>query len=298
LSAADRHRYLGWLLVALSAIAWSTAGYFTRLVSEDVWTILFWRGVFSGVAIAIVTMIHYRRGALKAYAGLGAPGLLLALTSATGMITFIGSLRLTTVADVYVIYATVPFVTAGIAWLVLSERASPSVLIASGAAFAGIVVTLAGARFGGSLLGQFVAFLMTITMAMMTVILRRHREVALFPALGLSAWIAAFASFWFCSPFDVSGFDLGMLAIFGVTQSALGLALFSFGSRMIPAAEATLLTALDVPLAPLWVWLTFSEMPSLYTLAGGMIVLAAVFGHMAYEMMRAPGDSRREVPAI
>jgi drug/metabolite transporter (DMT)-like permease len=288
MSAIDRQRYLGWLLVALSAVAWSTAGYFTRLIHEDVWTILFWRGAFSGIAIALLTVVHYRQSVIKAYAGLGLPGLLVAVASASGMITFVGSLMLTTVADVYVIYATVPFVTAGIAWLVLRERVSASVLIASGVALTGVVVTLTGARFGGGLLGQFVAFLMTISMAFMTVIVRQHREVALFPALGLSAWMAAFASFWFCSPLDVSSFDLAMLAVFGVTQSALGLILFSFGSRMIPAAEATLLTALDVPLAPLWVWLAFSEIPSFYTLAGGIVVLAAVFGHMGYEMRRTP----------
>ena len=67
---------------------------------------------------------------------------------------------------------------------------------------------------------------------------------------------------------------------------------------MIPAAEATLLTALDVPLAPLWVWLAFSEVPSLYTLAGGAIVLAAVFGHMGYEMRRVPGRSVSEAPTV
>jgi drug/metabolite transporter (DMT)-like permease len=153
-------------------------------------------------------------------------------------------------------------------------------------ALTGVVVTLTGARFGGSLLGQLVAFIMTISMALMTVIVRRHRDIALFPALGLSAWMAALASFWFCSPFDISAFDLAMLALFGASQSALGLTLFSFGSRMVPAAEATLLTALDVPLAPLWVWLAFSEVPSFYTLLGGAIVLAAVFGHVAYEMRR------------
>jgi hypothetical protein len=36
LSAVDRQRYLGWLIAALSAIAWSTAGFFTRLIAEDV----------------------------------------------------------------------------------------------------------------------------------------------------------------------------------------------------------------------------------------------------------------------
>jgi hypothetical protein len=40
------------LIVAVSAIAFSTAGLFTRLISTDVWTMLFWRGLFGGLLIA------------------------------------------------------------------------------------------------------------------------------------------------------------------------------------------------------------------------------------------------------
>lgn len=283
---SDSQRYLGWILVSLSAVAWSTAGFFTRLIEEDVWTMLFWRGFFGGLAFTIMVAIHYRGRAIEAYKSLGGMGLHLALISGLGMIAFIGSLMLTTVADVYVIYATVPFITAGVAWFVLKERASVSVLAASALALSGVVVTLTGAAYGGSLFGQFVAFVMTLTMALMAVILRWKRDIPVMPALGLSAWIAAFVAFWFCNPFDVSASSLALLALFGVTQSALGLVLFGIGSRLIPAAEATLLTALDVPLAPLWVWLVFGEVPSAYTLAGGAIVLVAVLGHIWFEMRK------------
>jgi drug/metabolite transporter (DMT)-like permease len=286
MGSGENQRYLGWVLVSLSAVAWSTAGFFTRFIEEDVWTMLFWRGVFGGLAFAVMTAVHHRGKVVEAYASLGGMGLLLAVISGGGMIAFIGSLMLTTVADVYVIYATVPFVTAGVAWLILREKAPWSVLAASLLAIIGVVVMLTGATFGGSLLGQFVAFLMTITMALMAVILRWKRDIPLMPALGLSAWFAALIAFWFCNPFDVSSFDLAMLALFGVTQSALGLVLFGLGSRMIPAAEATLLTALDVPLAPLWVWLVFGEVPSSHTMAGGLIVLAAVAGHIWHEMRK------------
>ncbi len=280
----DRQRYLGWVLVSLSAVAWSTAGFFTRLIDEDVWTMLFWRGVFGGLAFAVMTAVHHRGKVAQAYMSLGVMGILLAVISGFGMIAFIGSLMLTTVADVYVIYATVPFITAGVAWLILRERSSVGVLAASLLAIVGVVVTLSGASYGGSLLGQFVALLMTLTMALLAVILRWKRDIPIMPAMGLSAWVAAFVAFWFCDPLDVSSEDLVLLAVFGVTQSALGLVLFGLGSRMIPAAEATLLTALDVPLAPLWVWLAFGEVPGGPTLAGGGIVLTAVAGHIWLEL--------------
>ena len=42
----------GVTLVVLSAFAFSTAGFFTRLIDTDVWTMLFWRGLFGGLFIA------------------------------------------------------------------------------------------------------------------------------------------------------------------------------------------------------------------------------------------------------
>jgi drug/metabolite transporter (DMT)-like permease len=39
---------LGTLILTASAVAYSTAGFFTRLIVVDAWTLLFWRGVFAG----------------------------------------------------------------------------------------------------------------------------------------------------------------------------------------------------------------------------------------------------------
>ena len=32
MASGESQRYLGWVLVSLSAVAWSTAGFFTRLI--------------------------------------------------------------------------------------------------------------------------------------------------------------------------------------------------------------------------------------------------------------------------
>ena len=47
------------------------------------------------------------------------------------MITGIGALRFTKAADAMVIYATVPFMTAALAYLTIGERPSRSTLITS-----------------------------------------------------------------------------------------------------------------------------------------------------------------------
>ena len=69
---------------------WATADFFTRLIDE-VWTILFWRDVFGGLAFAAVVALHERGRLVHAYASLGFMGLLLGVICGCSMITFIGS---------------------------------------------------------------------------------------------------------------------------------------------------------------------------------------------------------------
>ena len=50
----------------------------------------------------------------------------------------------------------------------------------------------------------------------------------------------------------------------------------SLGARLIPAAEAALITQLENVLGPLWVWLAGIERPPAATIVGGVIVICAV----------------------
>ena len=104
------------------------------------------------------------------------------------------------------------------------------------------------------------------------------------PAMAASAWICSFICFWWASPTSISATDLALCAAFGVFQNGLGLALYTLGSKRIPAAEATLLAALEVPFTPLWVFLFMGETPANPTLIGGGIVLVALFAHIAREL--------------
>jgi len=289
-TAEQRHHRIGLTLVALAALAWSSAGIFTRVIGADLMTMLFWRGLFSGSAIFALFFFIERGGALAILKGLRWPAFAVAGLSAMGMITGIGALRYTSIADAMVIYATVPFMTAGIAYLFIGERPTSSTMVASVAALAGVVIMLWGSELGGSLFGKLLAFLMTLSMASFTTIMRRHRDVAMLPAMGASAWICSSLCWSFAAPLSVSAQDFVLIAMFGVLQNAAGLALYTFGSRRIPAAEATLLAALEVPLNPIWVWLLLGEVPALQTLIGGSVVMVALFGHIAMEFRGKPED--------
>jgi drug/metabolite transporter (DMT)-like permease len=276
---------LGLALVTASAVAWSTAGFFTRLIPLDSWTLLAWRGVFGALGIAAVMLAMEHRGAWRGFQTMGWPGWLFAGVSAVGMIFFITSLGSTTVAHVAVIYATVPFVAAALGWLVMRERPTASATLASLAALAGVAV-MVGLGVEGSALGDLLAFGMTLSMAAMMVIARRFRAVPVMPAACLSALLSGMACWPFGDPLAVSAHELVLLALFGLVNSAVGLALFTLGARLLPAIETALIGGLDAPLAPLWVWLAFEETPGTSTIVGGLIVFAAVATHILIEARR------------
>lgn len=270
---------LGLILVTASAIAWSTAGLFTRIIPLDAWTILAWRGIFGSLALAVLIVALERGQAWANVKRMGWPGWTFALVSGAGMIMFVTSLRHTTVAHNAVIYATVPFIAAGLAWVVMREKPDSGAIIASLVALSGVAI-MVGLGTEGGLLGDVLALGMTISLAVMMVIARRYPDVPVMPAACLSALISALACLPMSNALSVSGYDLAWLAIFGIINSAVGLGLFTLGAKHLPAIETALIGSLDAPLAPLWVWLFFSETPGKATLVGGLIVFVAVVAHV------------------
>jgi drug/metabolite transporter (DMT)-like permease len=288
--AIPTKRRLGLALIVASAIAWSTAGYFTRLIPLDAWTLQAWRGLFAGIGILIIGATLHRRPAPRL--SLGRAGWLYALVGAATMVSFIASLTLTSVAHVSIVYATVPLVAAVLGWLILRERPKAFALAASAAAFAGVVMT-AGLSAEGGWLGDLLALAMTFGMASLMIIARRFPTIPALPACAISAFAAALACWPFGHPLTVSSRDLVLLALFGFTQSALGNGLFSLGARYLPAVETALIGALDAPLAPLWVFLAFGETPGVATFAGGLVVFAAVGTYLAVGAGASPFARRR-----
>jgi len=284
-----QHR-LGVTLVVAAAVAWSTAPFFTRLLPFDSWTILFWRGLFGGGLIAVVLVVAQGRAGLQDLGRMGRSGWLVASLSTLGMVTFIPALQLTSVSNVAVIIATGPFVAAALAWIWLREAARWQTMLASIAALCGVAIIVGDARASSDVLGVALACLMTVAVAAMTVIVRRHKNTPMVAAAAWSNVLGTIVSIPFGNEIaSVTGTDLFILAMFGFFQVALGLTLFVLGSRLLPSGQATLIATLETPLMPFWVWLAFHETPAPRALVGGALVMAAVIADIV-------GDARAQKP--
>ncbi|MGH6875252.1 MAG: EamA family transporter, partial [Aestuariivirgaceae bacterium] len=76
--------------------------------------------------------------------------------------------------------------------------------------------------------------------------------------------------------FAVGWRNLAVITAMGAVQLSLGLALFTKGSKTVPAAELALLALIEPMLAPIWVWAAFGEVPAAATLIGGAVILSAL----------------------
>ncbi|RKE83896.1 DMT family transporter [Rhizobium sp. AG855] len=269
----------GLIAVTAATFALSTAGLMTRLVSIDGPTLLFLRGLIAGLFLLLCLVVTARGRVVADFVRLGWSGLLICATSAACAVLFIGALYTTSVAHVAIIFATCPFIAAGLGFLLLGERPGRVALVASGVAMAGVAVMI-GSGEEGALLGDLLAFAMTGMVALWTVLIRRHPDKPALPCSVVSCFLSAAVALPFAAPFATSSHDLSVVLGFGVLAFSLGFLLLTLGARDVPPVESALIGALDAPLAPFWVWLVIGDQPSPTTIIGGVVVLAAVVGHV------------------
>jgi drug/metabolite transporter (DMT)-like permease len=289
----------GVALVLIATVMWSLAGLFARAVPHlDFGAVLFGRAGFGGLCGLIVAFFDWRAGRLD-LARLKTPvAPLVVLLSSTAISGYVAALMTTTVADVLVIYATLPFIAAGLARLVTGETPSRRTMIAAGVALIGVLVMVADGLGDGRFLGQALSLFMTAGFAGLVVLQRRDPGLPVAPINALAALVASAFGFAVAGSLRMTAFDVVDLFFFGVSTITVAFALFMEGAKTVPPAEASLIAMLDVVMGPLWVWIAFRERPSAATFVGGLFVLAAAAWRIAPELRRRRNDLAPAAPAL
>jgi drug/metabolite transporter (DMT)-like permease len=285
IDAREKARPVGVVLVIASTAFFALAGVFTKSITAGAWTIVCWRGLVG--ALIISGYVFWRgRGARRGSLHLGRGGWLLAAVSALSSIAFISAFKLTFVANVTIIYATVPFMAAGLEWLILGEKARRRTILSSLLSLLGVAIMVFGGIGGGTLLGNGLALLMTAGSAFYMVLVRMLRDTPVVWAAAVAAFMLFGAGWLVVDPLAISARDAVLTGCFGAAF-AFAVILWTEGTRLITAAESGLLGGAEVPLAVLFAWLLLSETPPVTSFVGGAVVLGAVLAHAAGDFRQA-----------
>ena len=265
----------------VSGLGFGSTGAISRSIDADAWQIASWRGLIGGTGALAYVWLRGRRPKLRTT--LGPQGLLMAALAGLSMFLYIDALQRTEVANVTVISATVPFLAAGLAWLILRERLRRSTVVAAVVAVAGVTLTVAGNLGPGDLDGNLRAVVLALVLALLIVLIRRFEGADAVLALGSAGVLLFVVALAVADPLGVAADQTPLIVIFGLVF-AVSLVLWTEGVRLIPAAEAGLLGSSETPFSILLAWIVLSEAPPLATVAGGLLVLGAVLGHAGADL--------------
>lgn len=283
-------------LMVLVTLLWSIAGVVTRhLEAARSFEVTFWRSFFT--ALCLLPGLFYLKGP-SLWSSFRDGGRWLWLSGfcwAVMFTAFMLALTLTSVANVLVMMALGPLVTALFSRIFLGYALPGATWLAIVVAGFGVAWMFAGdAGSGFSLAGVAVAGCVALAGAANWTLLQgagSRRRVDMMPAVLIGALLSAMMTLPVAWPLKASVHDVGLLGLLGVVQLALPCLLVVRLSRELPAAEIALLGLLEVVFGVTWAWLWGGETPSSQVLVGGLLVLLAL---VANELL---GFRRRQAVA-
>ncbi len=283
----------GVLLVLVAGVLWSTVGLGIRLIENaEVWQILLYRSCSLSPFLFLILWFRSGGQPLERIRQAGIPGVIAGLSLVAAYAGGIIALQATSVANAMLLFASAPFFTALLGWLVLREPVRRATFVAIAVAIAGIAIMVSDDRSQGAMAGNLAALASAFGFAVFTVALRWGKTSDMMPSVFLSGLFAIVITGSVCLlkglPLVLSVNDGSIALIMGVFQVGAGLVLYTLGSKAVPAAELTLLSMAEVLLGPIWVWLFLGETAGVYTLIGGAVLLAAIVGNALSGLRRRP----------
>jgi len=281
-AASQRARAM--LLLAATALIWSSGGLAIKLVALPPMAITGVRSALSALTLAVLFRgrLSFRLTPARALAAASYAALLISNVAAT---------KLTTAANAILLAYTAPVYVALLAPRLLGERTRPSDWLFIGVVLAGMVLFFLDRLSPQGLLGNLVAVGSGLCYAAFTLSMRAQKDASPVESVLLGHMLTACIGL----PFLLGNLPdarawLG-LAYLGVIQQGVSLALYVWCIKRLGALEAILVMTLEPILNPVWVALGVGELPGLWACLGGAVVVAAVTLRALVQAKAAPAES-------
>ena len=278
----------GPLLIFLGALSLSFGGLIVKsFEGATLWQILFWRSLFFSLTVLAFLIITYKSKVLKSFYNSGLLGFIGGLVLSIGFCGYVFAMYNTTVANTNFIISLQILFLAIFGFFFLKEKINLMTLISIILAISGVLLMVGNSLSPGELSGNLAAFTMPITFAVLIMIVRKFPSVDMVPAqfvAGISSCLIglSLSPTIMISPHDIF---LGFLA--GFFQIGFGFIFITIGARTTPSAMVGIIMLSESVLGPIWAFLFVNEIPSLYGLIGGAIILFAVLLQF-YTLLKKP----------
>lgn len=216
------------------------------------------------------------------------------------MLAFVIANKLTTAANAILLQYSAPIWAALLGWLLVKEKPhwehwGALVLIAVGLPLFFAEHDGLGA---GALLGDTLALLSGVSLGANSVFLRMLKDGNPRDSMLLAHIMCAAicTPFFFLYPPTFTVTSTLTILYMGFFQIGAASLLFAYGLTKISAIQAMLIAILEAILNPIWVLAVKGEKPALPSLAGGLLIIAAVIGSSLIGKRREDRTLVKEAP--
>ena len=274
-------RNTAMLLIVAGATCMSFVGLLMRLLeTTDGMVILFYRSITLAGMVALVACLRRRQPLPVFLRSLDRTDVMMGVALAIAFTTYVYAMLLTSVASALLLLTLSPFFAAILGWVWIGERPHRLTWPAMAAALVGVSLMIGDGIAMGRTAGNLVALVSSLSFAVMLVLARRSRREDVLGGtfLGGVASLAAgsVAAGLFGSGLAISTHDLLLTLFMGAFTIGIGIALVTWGTGYVPAAEVSLLTLTESVLGPIWPWIFLGQAMTVTEIGGGAIVLGAV----------------------
>ena len=272
-------------VVLFAGLIWSFGPLVVRYMNDPnliPWQSMFGRGLTIGMLLNLYLYDEEGKNFYKNYFKIGLSGLIGGSGLGIAMIWFMFSITNTSAAITLLCLAAMPFFTALLAFLFLKEKISLNVWVSIIIASIGIGIMAVGTNTDTSFIGFVFGITSSVGFSVFSVTLRWRKETPKFTTTAFAGFFCfTFATIVILSNdyvFFSTSYNSSLFSLHG-TLVCLGLILYSIGSKVIPAAELTLLSLTEVIGGIFWVWLPLfgiNEVPDTNTIIGGFFLFISL----------------------
>ncbi|WP_298443094.1 DMT family transporter [uncultured Ferrimonas sp.] len=266
-------RTTGIAIAFLGAVLMSFDPIFIRFSGVSGVDTAFLFGLFTALSMAWFVQRQDPNGLLGALRHGGLPLLLSGLLMLGSASSLVLSIKLTSVANTFVILSASPAIAALFSWLLLREVTSRQTWVAIGAVMIGIGIVVSGAYQSGYWLGDLLALVAVTCISLLQTLMRKFPEISRMASVGLGGALLALVMLIFAEPASYSLHTWLVMAAMGLFSAPFGRVLSQVATRYITAPEVGMILIVETVFAPLWAFGFFGEVPANSSFLGGAIIL-------------------------
>ena len=280
----------GLIITSIGVLIMSLESLFIKFTTTDSITFSFYLGIFMFLAMASTLLVNKKESIKEIRKNSFGILLFCAALMGSSNILFISAIKSTSVANVVIIFGTSALFSSLFAYLLYKQKIGKNILLASFFMIVGLFIIFNDNLGVGNLLGNIYALLCTMSFSLAFVLLAKYTSFSRIVLTAITGIYISIISFILSDSISIDLNNLVIIAAMGLFITPISRVLMGNGTKYINASEVSLLMIIETLMAPIWVWLFLSEIPSSNTFLGGSIILFTLVANSIYTLKK--GDEK------